>query len=125
MPRFIILEHAGAPDDPAGIHYDFLLEDGGCCRSWRLVSLPEPGGPPVAATELPPHRLAWLDHDAGAVSGGRGFARRIDAGDYAPELPTAARPAALAVTLRGARFAGVLHLHLGPDGWRLQLASQR
>ena len=28
MPRFIILEHTGAPDDPAGRHYDLLLEDG-------------------------------------------------------------------------------------------------
>ena len=82
MPRFAILEHTGAPDDPAGRHYDLLLETGEICRTWRLAELPLPGGPPVPAVELPPHRLAWLDHESGEVSGGRGFARRIAAGEY-------------------------------------------
>ena len=82
MPRFALLEHTGAPDDPAGRHYDLLLEAGDACRTWRLAEIPTPGGPPVAAVELKPHRLAWLDHVVGEVSGGRGFARRVDAGDY-------------------------------------------
>jgi hypothetical protein len=82
MPRFAILEHTGAPDDPAGRHYDLLLEAGDACRTWRLAELPVTGGPPVPAVELPPHRLAWLDHVAGEVSGGRGFARRITAGEH-------------------------------------------
>ncbi len=125
MPRFIILEHTGAPDDPAGRHYDLLLEDGAACRTWRLETLPEPGGPPVAATELPRHRLAWLDHDAGEVSGGRGFARRIDAGDYAPAWPNAGLPAAVEVTLRGGRIAAALRLEPGPDGWQFRLAPRR
>jgi hypothetical protein len=84
MPRFIILEHTGAPDDPTGRHYDLLLEDGPACRTWRLAALPEPGGPPVAATELPPHRLAWLDAVEEDVSGGRGSVRRIAAGECSP-----------------------------------------
>jgi len=82
MPRFAILEHTGAPDDPAGRHFDLLLEQGAACRTWRLASLPEPGGPAVVAVELPPHRLAWLDHEAGEVSGGRGFARAVARGAY-------------------------------------------
>jgi hypothetical protein len=82
MPRFALLEHTGAPDDAAGRHYDLLLEAGDACRTWRLAEIPTLGGSPVAAVELPPHRLAWLDHVAGEVSGGRGFARRVDAGDY-------------------------------------------
>jgi len=82
MPRFAILEHTGAPDDPTGRHYDLLLELGAACRTWRLASLPEPGGTAVAAVELPPHRLAWLDHEAGEVSGGRGFARSVARGVY-------------------------------------------
>jgi hypothetical protein len=88
MPRFAILEHTGAPDDPAGQHYDLLLEAGDACRTWRLAELPVAGGPPVTAVELPPHRLAWLEHVAGEVSGGRGFARRIDGGSYAPTRST-------------------------------------
>lgn len=82
MPRFIILDHTGAPDDPAGRHFDLLLETEGACRSWRLPKLPQPQAQPVTALEIAPHRLAWLDHQAGEVSGGRGFARRVDAGTY-------------------------------------------
>jgi len=28
MPRFAILEHTGAPDDPSGRHFDLLIEAG-------------------------------------------------------------------------------------------------
>jgi hypothetical protein len=90
MPRFAILEHTGAPDDPVGRHYDLLLEAGDACRTWRLAEMPTPGGPPVTAAELQPHRLAWLDHVAGEVSGGRGFARRIAAGEFAVTTSDAA-----------------------------------
>ncbi len=82
MPRFVLLEHTGHPDDPAGRHYDLLLETAEACRTWRLAEIPAAGGPPVAATPLPDHRLGWLDRLEGEVSGGRGFARRVDAGAY-------------------------------------------
>ena len=84
MPRFVLLEHTGHPDDPAGRHYDLLLEEPEACQTWRLAEIPAAGGEPVAAHPLPPHRLAWLDTEAGEVSGGRGFARRVDAGSYRP-----------------------------------------
>ena len=120
MPRFVLLEHTGAPDDPTGLHYDLLLEQGEHCRTWRLASIPEPGGPEVIASELPAHRLVWLDLEAGEVSGGRGFARRIEAGTYEP----AARPvpdpnpqAAVDVTLQGQRLAGTLVLRAHEDRW--------
>jgi hypothetical protein len=93
MPRFILLEHTGAPDDPVGRHYDLLLEAGDACRTWRLAENPSAGGPAVAAVEITPHRLAWLDHLAGEVSGGRGFARRIDGGTYEPALEPSAEGA--------------------------------
>lgn len=113
MPRFVLLEHTGAPDDPAGLHYDLLLESGPDCRTWRLASIPEPNGPEVIATELPPHRLAWLDREAGEVSGGRGFARRIDAGTYEPGFrtePDTSPRAAVIVTLHGHQLAGTLSI---------------
>lgn len=80
MPRFALLEHTGAPDDPTGRHVDLLVEDGDGCRTWRLADVPLPNGPAVTAVEIAPHRLAWLDHLEGPVSGGRGRARRIDSG---------------------------------------------
>lgn len=120
MPRFAILEHTGAPDDAAGRHYDLLLEAGDACRTWRLAELPVSGGPPVPADELPLHRLAWLDHVAGEVSGGRGFARRIAAGEYvvgmsdATQLMDATR---LAVQLTGGVGATHLALIRATDQW--------
>jgi hypothetical protein len=124
MPRFAILEHTGAPDDPEGIHYDLLLEAGAGCRTWRLAALPQPGGPAVAAVELPVHRLAWLDHEAGAVSGGRGYARRIDAGSY-ESPPTASRKteldAEIDVLLQGERVVGRLVLSAQTAGWLARL----
>lgn len=82
MPRFVLLEHVDSPDDPAGRHYDLLLEQSGSCRAWRLTAVPTIGGDAVEATPLPPHRLAWLEHLDGPVSRGRGHARRVDTGSY-------------------------------------------
>jgi len=80
MPRFALLEHTGAPDDPTGRHVDLLVEDGDQCRTWRLADLPDADGPAVTAVEIAPHRLAWLDHLDGPVSDGRGHARQIESG---------------------------------------------
>jgi hypothetical protein len=128
MPRFVLLEHTGAPDDPAGLHYDLLLEQGPSCRTWRLGGIPTPGGPDVVAVELPPHRLAWLDHEAGEVSGGRGFARRIDGGTYeAAALPAveARGRTTMDVTLHGAQVAGRLVLSGSTDHGLARLVSTR
>jgi hypothetical protein len=125
MPRFALLEHTGAPDDPAGRHYDLLLEDGAACRTWRLLAIPQLGGPVVAALELPPHRLAWLDILAGEVSGGRGHARRVAAGEYDVLAADAATPGAatsLVVRVRGDRFSGRLRLEQVAEGWAVSLA---
>lgn len=111
MPRFILLAHSGAPDDPAGLHWDLLLEAGDACRTWRLAAIPRPGGPEVIAEPIAPHRLAWLDHEAGEVSGGRGFARRVDGGAFTVVEGALAGdgPASrLAVCLAGTTLAGTL-----------------
>ena len=108
MPRFILLEHTGAPDDPAGRHFDLLLEAGDTCRTWRLAAIPTPGRPPVQAAEIGRHRLAWLAHEDGPVSGGRGRARRIDAGTYraVPE----GDGAAVTVELAGSQMTGTIRI---------------
>lgn len=119
-PRFALLEHTGAPDDPAGLHYDLLVEAGAACRTWRMADLPRPGGPPVAAVELPEHRLAWLDHEEGPVSGGRGFARRLDGG----ACTVAAAPAGLAFLTSGRLLRGRLVLTAAAAGWLIRLAAE-
>ena len=128
MPRFILLEHAGAPDDPAGRHFDLLLEVGGACRTWRLAEIPSPAGPAVAAVAIAPHRLAWLDHLAGEVSGGRGFARRIDGGTYEPALEPSAEGAPrerIHVRLVGDTSTRSFLLAHGTEGWTAQIDPEK
>ncbi len=120
MPRFILLEHSGAPDDPAGRHWDLLLEAGDACRTWRLAAIPGPGGDAVPAEAIAPHRLAWLDHEAGEVSGGRGFARRVDAGAFTVidgSLAGDGPAGPLGVRLAGTAFAGTLVIEPGSAAW--------
>lgn len=126
MPRFALLEHTGAPDDPAGRHFDLLLEDFVACRTWRLLAIPQPGGPAVAALELPPHRLAWLDILEGEVSGGRGHARRIAAGEYeVASIDGAEIAAATTLVLRvaGPILAGRLRLEQVAEGWAVSVSE--
>jgi hypothetical protein len=124
MPRFILLEHTGAPDDPAGRHYDLLLEAGDACLTWRLAEVPSAGGPAVAAEAIAPHRLAWLDHEAGEVSGGRGHARRVDGGSFEPALePSAAdgTPENIRVSLVGDHATRRLELLHAATGWTARI----
>ena len=120
MPRFALLEHTDAPDDPAGRHFDLLLEAAAACRTWRLVRMPEADGVPVAAVELPPHRLAWLDHEAGEVSGGRGFARRVDAGEFdllSGDAQDISEATTAVLGIRGAMLRGRVRLTAVDAGW--------
>ena len=112
MARFILLEHTGAPGDPAGRHVDLLLEAGDACRTWRLAALPAPGRPPVQAAEISRHRLEWLVHEDGPVSAGRGRARRIDSGTYR-EIPSTQRGGdeeVVTVELAGSHLTGMLRI---------------
>ena len=104
--RYVLLEHFGAPDDPRGCHLDLLLEDGDSCRSWRLETIPLLNGPGQRATPLPPHRLVWLDREAAAVSGGRGWARKVVGGHYRGTLP-ATSDAPFSLDLKGMAAIGM------------------
>ena len=112
MPRYALLEHTGAPDDPSGCHYDLLLETGEHCRTWRLARKPAAGEPAQAAVELAPHRLVWLTPRSAAVSGGRGWARGIAHGHYAGTLPSEAQ-APVRVELLDGALAGRLRIEAG------------
>jgi hypothetical protein len=106
MSRFVLLEHVGHPDDPAGRHFDLLLEEAAACRTWRLAEMPTVDGPAIAASPLPEHRLIWLDRLEGEVSGGRGFARRVDAGQYEWQMDQAAEE--IRLFLKGSLLSGQL-----------------
>lgn len=75
MPRFSILVH-----NHPFLHWDFLLEAGGTCRTWRLLNPPDFPGE-IIAEPLADHRLLYLDYE-GPVSGDRGEVFRWDAGTF-------------------------------------------
>ena len=116
LSRYLFLEHTNAPDDPACRHVDLLLEDGESCRTWRLSSVPLPNGPSLQAIPLPRHRLIWLERTSAAVSGGRGWGRRIVGGYYHGHLPDNPKER-IRVDLLG---TAALHL---PDPLTLELAE--
>ena len=107
--HFVLLEHIGHPDDPAGKHFDLLLEQAKACETWRLAEIPVAEGPSVAASQLPDHRLAWLHKVEGEVSGGRGFARRVDGGSY-KSIATSFAGEVRAFLLSGTTLSGVLRM---------------
>lgn len=99
--RFVILWHqlAAAPrpaDEPnasggeaygreasgRGDHYDWMFELDGRLLTWASQRLPPTDqNASVAASLLPPHRLAYLQYE-GVVSGNRGTVQRIAAGQH-------------------------------------------
>ena len=85
--RWVLLRHTGSPDDLSGIHFDLLLEDKKCCRSWRLSEIPLLGGPYVNSVYIAPHSLDWLDIKEKVLSANRGFATRVKKGIFMKSLP--------------------------------------
>lgn len=100
MPHFAILTH----DHPFP-HWDFLLEDGPACRTWRLLEEPA-AGRSVPAEPIADHRLHYLTYE-GPVSGGRGTVARWDAGTFEW---IASEPDRVEVELAGAQLRGRCHI---------------
>ena len=73
MPRFAILTH-----DYPKLHWDFLLEAGAACRTWRLPKQPGVGRAGWAEA-IADHRSLYLTYE-GPVSRDRGMVTRWDGG---------------------------------------------
>jgi hypothetical protein len=124
MPRFVLLEHHWN-----GVHWDLMLEAGDVLRTWAIDApiVPDVNLP---ARALGDHRRVYLDYE-GAISGNRGWVRRIDSGTYEPRIWTAERVEAV---LTGAQLVGLIALwRVGtgvpdPDGesaraWNFRLGN--
>ena len=85
--RWVLLKHIDAPEDTKNVHFDLLLEDDSACRTWRLDQIPIKNGQPVKAIPAPLHRLEWLEKSESAVSGGRGWAVRVEGGFFKGIFP--------------------------------------
>ena len=83
MNKWVLLEHkvfsANSLDD---IHYDFLVEDGMDCLTWKFSKLPLLNQDFIEIFKQPNHRLVWLSRKEHELSGNRGFAKRIDHGTF-------------------------------------------
>lgn len=106
MPRFAILSH----DHPFP-HWDFLLEDGDACKTWRLLTEPSPNRA-VPAEQIADHRLLYLDYE-GPVSGDRGTVTQFDAGCFEW---LRRRDNAMLIALYGKRIEGGCTIGTPGDG---------
>lgn len=97
MPRFAVLAH-----DHPFLHWDFLLEQGESCRTWRLMQSPDTPGD-IPAEALADHRPMYLDYE-GPVSGDRGTVTQWDAGTFEWVVD---RVDVVKVRLQGHRLNGV------------------
>ena len=90
LPRYALLRHTGAPDDPSGCHIDLLLEDGDSCRTWRLATVPQLNAAAQPAVPLPAPSKGLAGTPQCCRFGQSGLGRnRIHAGSYSGVLPNA------------------------------------
>ena len=77
MLRYVVLHHVGHGPP----HFDLMLErdGGGLLRTFRVAAWPVSSRREL--TPLADHRRAYLDYE-GAVGGGRGTVRRVEAGTH-------------------------------------------
>jgi hypothetical protein len=109
MPAYVILFHELPDGGERGSHWDIMLEDGDCLRTWAVEAEPSAGAR-LAAIMLPDHRLEYLDYE-GPVSADRGHVSQWDRGSYQGTLSLSS---ASKLQLESTRWRGCLRLQ--PDG---------
>ena len=84
MNRWTMLKHEKSINETFDIHYDFLLENGQDCKTWKLPILPELDGPSVKILKHSNHRLIWLTVESKLLTNNRGYVQRVDNGIFKP-----------------------------------------
>ena len=113
-PRFAVLRH-----DHPFLHWDFLLEQGESCRTWRLMKAPDTPDD-ILAEAIADHRLMYLDYE-GPVSGERGTVTQWDAGTFEWLFD---RDDLVEVRLTGRKLLGLARLQRDDDArWTLRLTA--
>ncbi len=80
MNEWVLLEHKVYSANSTNIHYDFLVENGIDCLTWKFFELPLLNQASVEISKQPNHRLVWLSRIEHELSDNRGFVKRIDHG---------------------------------------------
>jgi len=84
MNRWTLLKHERKKDEIFDVHFDFLLENGQNCKTWKLLVLPKLDGPPVEIFNHSTHRLIWLTTESKYLTDNRGYIKRVDKGIFKP-----------------------------------------
>ena len=82
MNKWVLLEHKVYSPNSIDIHYDFLVENGIDCLTWKFLKLPSLNQASVEILKQPNHRLVWLSRKEHELSDNRGFVKRIDHGIF-------------------------------------------
>ena len=82
MNRWVLLEHKVYSNNSLDIHYDFLIENGIDCLTWKLLKLPSLNQASIEIFKQPNHRLVWLSRIEHELSRKRGLVKRIDHGIF-------------------------------------------
>ena len=82
MNKWVLLEHKVYSDNSLEIHYDFLVENGTDCLTWKFLKLPLLNQASIEILKQPNHRLVWLSRIEHELSDNRGFVKRIDNGIF-------------------------------------------
>ena len=80
MNKWVLLEHKVYSAKAIDIHYDFLIENGIDCLTWKFLKLPILNEPSIKIFKQPNHRLVRLSRMEHELSDNRGFVKRIDHG---------------------------------------------
>ena len=82
MNKWVLLQHKIARPDLIESHYDFLVENGKDCLTWKIFELPQINGPSIEIIKQVNHRLIWLYREKYTLSCERGDVQRKDLGTY-------------------------------------------
>ena len=82
MNRWTLLKHERKNNKIRDIHYDFLLENGEDCKTWKLLIFPELDGVSVEILEHSNHRLIYLNIERKLLTNNRGYVQRVDNGTF-------------------------------------------
>jgi len=82
MNKWVLLEHKVYSANSFDVHYDFLVENGIDCLTWKFLKLPTIKQASIEISKQPNHRLIWLSRIEHELSDNRGFVKRIDHGTF-------------------------------------------
>ncbi len=82
MNKWVLLEHKIYSANSFDIHYDFLVENGIDCLTWKFSKIPLLNQASIEISKQPNHRLVWLARLEHELSDNRGIVKRIDHGIF-------------------------------------------